>query len=121
AQLQPWDAEYEYHLGRYFLLLNQPADAASHLRRATYLDSNSAHYWFDLAAAYNVMGRAEERGRAIEQAAAADPKNPEIAWEAANLYITRGENDSALKQFRVVLESDSSLMLAALQQCQRIT
>ncbi len=121
ARLQPWDAEYEYHLGRYFLLLNQPADAANHLRRAIDLDGNSAHYWFDLAAAYNALGLAQERGRAIEQAAAADPNNPEIAWEAANLYITRGEKDRALQQFRVVLDSDSSLMLPALQQCLRIT
>src|SRR5205814_203364 len=37
-----------------------------------------------------------------------------------NLYLVQGENDKALREFRVVMESDPYLPAAALQLCWRV-
>lgn len=122
ARLQPWNAEYQYLLGRYYLLVeSRPDSAASYFNRAVGLDAYSARYWLDLAAAYNVLDGQQQRKRALEEGEAADPTNPRIAWEAANLYLSHGDNAQALRGFRTVLTSDYSLLLPVLQQCRRIT
>src|SRR5207247_2397628 len=41
-------------------------------------------------------------------------------WEAANLYLVQGENEKALREFRIVLDNDNSLTAAAVQFCWRI-
>jgi hypothetical protein len=45
---------------------------------------------------------------------------PDVAWEAANLYLVRGENEKALREFRVVMANDPSLASTAIQFCWRI-
>ena len=120
AELQPWDAEYQYRLGRYFSLEAQRADlAAEYFRRAVELNPHSGNYWLDLAAAYNVLRDPVQQEHAIENGVAADPTSPKIAWQAANFYLERGDKDMSLAEFRVVLASDLSLSLPALRQCER--
>ena len=121
ARFDPGDADYRNHLGRYYTLVaRDPAAAIEPYRAAVRLNPHSARYWFDLAGAYQVLGDAAGQTSALEHAIEADPTTPDVAWEAANLYLVRGENEKALREFRVVLGNDPSLAGAAIQFCWRI-
>jgi len=121
ARLQPDDADYDYALGRYFWLVQRSPEAAvDSYRAAVRLNPNQSRYWLDLAAVYQLLGNPAGQRDALEHAILADPTTPEIAWEAANLYVVEGETDKALKQFRVVLQNDPYLPASALELCWRI-
>jgi hypothetical protein len=74
-----------------------------------------------LASAYQVLGDTANQTVALESAIQADSMTPDVAWEAANLYLVRGENEKALREFRVVLANDPSLAATAIRYCWRIT
>lgn len=121
AQLDPGNAEYRHHLGRYFdLVARDPNSAVAQYKTAVGLNPNSARYWFDLSSAYQVLGDTANQSSSLEQAIAADSMTPDVAWEAGNFYLVQGENEKALREFRVVIANDPSLADAALQFCWRI-
>lgn len=121
AWLDPGNADYRNHVGRYYdLVARDPLSAIAHYKAAVQLNPHSARYWFDLASAYQVLGDARSQTAALESAIRADSMTPDVAWEAANLYLVQGENDKALREFRVVLANDSSLANVAIQYCWRI-
>jgi tetratricopeptide (TPR) repeat protein len=121
AWLDPGDADYRYHLGRYYdLVLRDPSTALGHYRAAVELNPHSARFWFDLASAYQVLGDTASQSAALEHAIQADSMTPDVAWEAANLYLVQGKNDQALREFRVVMANDLSLVSTAVQVCWRI-
>ena len=57
---------------------------------------------------------------ALERGLVADPSTPDLAWEAGNFYLVQGETEKALREFRVVMESDPYLPSAALRLCWRV-
>ena len=115
------DADYHNHLGRYYeLAARDPATAVKHYSAAVALNPHSARFWFDLASAYQVLGDTANQAMAQARALAAGPTSPDVAWEAANLYLVQGENEKALREFRIVLDNDNSLTAAAVQFCWRI-
>jgi tetratricopeptide (TPR) repeat protein len=119
--LDPANAEYRNHLGRYYdLVARDPASAAAHYKTAVQINPHSARYWFDLASTYQVLGDTPRQTDALEHAIQADATTPDVAWEAANLYLVQGENEKALREFRVVIANDPSLEAVALQFCWRI-
>jgi hypothetical protein len=119
--LQPGNADYRYRLGRYFWLVERsPEPAVQSYRAAVALNPHKARYWFDLAAVYQFLGDTAGQKDALEHAIVADPATPDVAWEAANLYLVQGETDKALREFRVVLANDPYLPPAALQLCWRV-
>src|SRR5947209_807992 len=121
ARLDPMNADYRNHLGRYYeLVARDPAAAIEPFRASVMLNPHSARYWFDLASAYQVLGDTANQTSALEHAIEADPTTPDVAWEAANLYLVQGENEKALREFHVVLGNDPSLAGAAIQFCWRI-
>jgi len=121
AWLDPGNADYRNHLGRFYdLVARDPASAVGQYRAAVYLNPHSARYWFDLASAYQVLGDTADQTSALEHAIQADSMTPDVAWEAANLYLVQGENEKALREFRVVLANDTSLAQTAIQFCWRI-
>jgi len=121
AWLDPSNAEYRYHLGRYYdLVARDPNTAVLNYKQAVDLNPHSARYWFDLASAYQVLGDTLHQTRALERAIQADSMTPDVAWEAANFYLVQGENDKALREFRVVIANDHSDADQALQFCWRI-
>ena len=118
---EPGNAEYRYRLGRYFLLIDKSWDAAvQSYRAATDLNPHQARYWFDMAAAYQLLGKLDEQKTALECALVADSSTPDLAWDAGNFYLVRGDTDKALRQFRVVMETDPYLPEAALRLCWRV-
>jgi tetratricopeptide (TPR) repeat protein len=121
ARLDPGNAEYRDHLGRYYdLVARDPGAAVEEYKAAVQLNPHSARYWFDLASSYQVLGATTSQAAALERAIKADGTTPDVAWEAANLYLVQGENEKALREFRVVMANDPSLQNVALRFCWRI-
>src|SRR5271166_2094737 len=85
AWLDPGNADYRNHLGRYYdLVARDPATAINYYKAAVQLNPHSARYWFDLASAYQVLGDVPHQTAALEQAIHADSMTPDVAWQAAN-------------------------------------
>jgi tetratricopeptide (TPR) repeat protein len=121
ARLDPVDADYRNHLGRYYdLVARDPVAAVEQYKAAVQLNPHSARYWFDLSSAYQVLGDTANQTATLERAISADSMTPDVAWEAGNFYLVQGENEKALREFRVVIANDPSLGDAALQFCWRI-
>jgi tetratricopeptide (TPR) repeat protein len=121
TRLDPANAEYRNHLGRYYALVaRDPGAAIESYRAAIQLNPHSARYWFDLASAYQVLGDTSGQSWALEHAIQAGPTTPDVAWEAANFFLVRGDNQRALQEFHVVLENEPSLASLAIQFCWRI-
>jgi tetratricopeptide (TPR) repeat protein len=121
ARLDPGEAEYRDHLGRYYdLVARDPGSAVGYYKAAVQINPHSARYWFHVAGAYQVIGDTPRQTEALERAIQADATTPDFAWEAANHYLVQGENEKALREFRVVIANDTSLEGSALQFCWRI-
>src|ERR1700722_6994218 len=121
VRLDPGNADFRDHLGRYYaLVVRDPASAIAPYRAAVQLNPHSARYWFDLASAYQVLAHPVDQTSALEHAIEADPTTPDVAWEAANLYLVQGETKKALREFHVVLANDPTLIDPAIRFCWRI-
>jgi hypothetical protein len=121
ARLDPGNADYRNHVGRYFALVaRDPVAAIAPYRAAVQLDPHTARYWFDLASAYQVLGDVSNQTWALAHAIEADPTTPDVAWEAANFYLVQGDDEKALHEFRVVLDNEPTLAGAAIQFCWHI-
>jgi tetratricopeptide (TPR) repeat protein len=121
VRLSPGNAEYRHRLGRYFAFVaGDPESAISSFRAAVAGNPHDAHYWFDLAAAYQVTGYIDGQREALNRALQAEPTAPDVAWEAANFFLIDGDIDRALREFRVVMENDISLVVPALRACWRV-
>jgi tetratricopeptide (TPR) repeat protein len=118
--LEPSNAEYHELLARN-LALSGPSleEAISAYRTAVHLNPYESRYWLDLAGAYQVAGRVEQQKQSVEQAVEADPATPHVAWEAANFFLLQGDQEKALRSFRVVLANDPDDVDSALQICWR--
>ena len=121
VRFAPGNAEYRHRLGRYFAFVAaNPQIALDNYQAATHLNPHQARYWFDLAAAYQVAGNPDGQREALEHALQAEPTAPDVAWEAGNFFLIEGDTERALREFRVVIENDSSLAPIALQTCWRV-
>jgi tetratricopeptide (TPR) repeat protein len=121
VRLSPGNADYHHRLGRYLAFVaGEPQAAIDSFRTAVALNPHDAHYWLDLAAAYQVTGDVTSQGAALDRALQAEPTAPDVAWEAANFFLIDGEIDRALHEFRVVIENDVSLVDASLRACWRV-
>src|SRR6202045_2612896 len=122
TRLEPSNAEYRELLGRNLALLGANLnDAIASYRTAVHLNPYAARYWLDLAGAYQVAGRTSEQEQSVEHAVEADPTTPHVAWEAANFFLVQGDQEKALRYFRVVLANDPDAVDLALQLCWRAT
>ncbi len=120
--LEPANAEYSELLGRNLALSGASLDEAiSDYRTAVHLNPYEARYWLDLAGAYQVAGRLTEQAESVEHAVLADPTTPHVAWEAANFFLVQGDQEKALRYFRVVLANDPEAVDSTLQLCWRAT
>jgi len=121
ATLEPENGDYQYRLGKYFLRTQQsPTTAIPFLKSAAALNPYDASYWLELSSAYRRLNDGDHQKDALQRATTADPSNPDVAWDEANFYWSRGETDEALREFRIVLQNDPYLPPAALEACWRI-
>jgi len=123
VHLDPGNADYQNRLGHYYdFVARNPSAALGWYQNAARLNPHDGKYWLDLANTYQVMGDQAAQTYAIEKAVRMDPTRPEVAWQAANLYLVQGETEKALHQFHVVLESgDSSYGVIVMQTCWRVS
>jgi|ERR1700674_606942 len=117
VRLQPGNAEYRFRLGEYYSVTQQLQQAVDSYGTAVALNSHESGYWIRLAAADELLGFAPRSREALQNALAVDPKNPRVAWAAGNFFLTEGDVDSGLKEFRVVLENSPVLAGPALELC----
>jgi tetratricopeptide (TPR) repeat protein len=121
AWLDPGNADYRNHVGRYYdVQAHDPVAAIGQYKRAVQLNPYSAEYWFDLASAYQVLADSAGQASALDRAIQAEPTKPDVAWTAANFFLVRGDNQKALREFRVVMANDPSLAASAIAFCWRI-
>jgi tetratricopeptide (TPR) repeat protein len=107
THLAPGNSDYHSQLGRYLQVTNGDLQRAlQEYQTAARLNPQDAATWFEIARLEQVLGNPAEQGRALERAMRAAPKKPDVAWEAANFLLLRGERDQAMQEFRVVLEND---------------
>ena len=120
-RLSPGNAEFHHRLGRFFAFeAGNPQASLQGYLDATRLNPHQARYWFDLAAIHQVLGNLTAQSDALEHAVQAEPTDPGVAWEAANIFLVQGETDRSLHEFRVVLENEPSMSAMALQSCWRV-
>jgi tetratricopeptide (TPR) repeat protein len=120
-RFDPGNADYRYRLGRYlWFVQGAPEDSIEPYLAAVRLNPFEARAWFDLAAVYQYLGDTDRQEDALRHAVEVAPSTPDVAWEAANLYVVRGETDKALQEFRVVLANDPYRPPSALQICWHI-
>jgi tetratricopeptide (TPR) repeat protein len=121
AWLDSGNADYRNHLGRYYdLVARDPLTAIAEYKTAVQLDPHSAALWFDLAGAYQVLDDTANQTVALARAIQAEPTKPDVAWTAANFYLVQGENEKALREFRVVMANDPLLAASAIGLCWRV-
>jgi len=94
---------------------SNPAVALPYCRESVRLDRYDSENWLDLAETLYETGDSQQEQKAIEQALAVDPKTPQVAWNAANLYLLQGEVEPAVGLFGAVLRGDPSLSLLTLK------
>ena len=118
--LEPRSAAYQDLLCRFLLFDKQePSAAVPHCQRATQLNAYHSTYWLDLALAYYSVGAEHEQQQAILKAVSVDPTTPDVAWEAANLFLAQGKVPEALPQFAVAMRGDPNLVSPSLDLCWR--
>ena len=116
ARLQPLNAEIPEKLGIVEMSASTAdfAGAVLHLQRAVALNPHSSRAWLNLADAYAVIDDGFRREDAVRHALAAEPKDTQVQWEAANLFITT-DLDRSLQLLRGVVENDPQYAPAAMQ------
>lgn len=85
---------------------SNPTAALPFCQRAVRLNRYDSENWLDLAETLYEGGELQQMRGAIEQALAVDPKTPQVAWNAANLYLLEGEVEPAVALFASALNGD---------------
>jgi tetratricopeptide (TPR) repeat protein len=121
TRIVPENADYHFKLARYYDLIarDQPA-ALWQYQQAVRWNPHDSRSWIGLADIYGASGDVDRQSAAIHGAVTQAPTNPEVAWVAANLNVSQGLNDDALRQFHIVLLSGSDNSPFAMQMAWRI-
>lgn len=107
TRLAPGDAAAWNRLGKHRLLAEQaPVPAVEALARATKLNPYSSRYWLDLSLASLAAGDDTRYLASVDKAVKADPTNPDVLWEAANMYLAVGQFASAAPLLRVISQHE---------------
>ena len=121
TRLDPWNSEYAHMLGRIYLDQEQDFGAAqSTIRRAIQLNPHNPRYYLDLANIDQVTGDSQAEEKDLERARAAEPTMPQVSWEVANLYLSRGDLPNAFRSFATVEENSPLLCRQAIQLSLRV-
>lgn len=119
-QLEPSNAEYRAVLARNLALsVSTLDDAVRNFRIASSLNPYESSYWLGLADTCQLAGRTDEQIEAVQMAARADPMTPQVAWDAANFFLVRGDIARAFSYFRTVLSNDPEFLDSTLRLCWR--
>src|SRR5437899_2848260 len=98
-RLDPGNADYHNRLGLYYDLARDYKASIAEYDAAVRLNPHYAKYWLKLADAYQMTEDTDRQARSVERAIRAEPTGPDVAWQAANLYLVQGRTDEALREF----------------------
>ncbi len=91
----PQNAEFALHAGGLLLTAGRHDDAVRYLERAAGLEPGNPRALATLAAAYGALDRGEEAVALALRAAALAPRDADLAVDAAELLLRRGEAKAA--------------------------
>ncbi len=116
SRIQPLNAEHQEQIGLIYMnaSLGDFEQAKVHLERAATINPHSSRTWLNLANVYSVLGDEQRRYDAVQRALIAEPRNTQVQWEAANLFIT-SDLERSLQLLRGVIENDPQYALPAMQ------
>jgi len=121
-RLAPDDAEFPNLLGLRLSVSDQDDQRAiANLQKAVVLNPNRGFYWLDLASVYQLTRNVDKENEALQSAMNAEPLNPEISEEAAQIYLASGEPDRAFPLFKQTLEQNPGAADTILPLCWRET
>lgn len=122
ARVDPNNSEYWRRLGLVRLYEeNDGNGAVADFQRAIELNPRNADSWIGIAYAYQFLGRETEERAAISSALHAEPKRPEIVWQAANLYAVLGDRRLMANALCITLQRDAPRADSALDLAYRTT
>jgi len=112
AELEPTNPDHWYRLGRFRQLDFERSDlsqAIQYYQRAVALDPRAAHYWLDLAGAYEAAGDLTRARQAFEQAKAAYPASSDVAWRFGNFLLRQQQLAEAFAEMRRAVATTPTL------------
>jgi tetratricopeptide (TPR) repeat protein len=122
AALLPGNAEGWDRLGRirqWDFAHPDPLSAIADYQRSIRDDPRSAHYWMDLASAYEAVGDDARAREAFENARAVYPISAEVAWSYGNFLLREQSYSEAFQEIRRAVLRDPSLVPAAISRVWR--
>ena len=122
AALEPGNAEGWDRVGhrRQWDLANpDPAAALADYLRAVKGNPLSAHYWLDLASAYEDTGRIPLARDAFEQARKVYPASADVSWNYGNFLLRQEQYSEGFDQIRRAVSTDHTLLPLAISRTWR--
>lgn len=122
AALEPGNADAWDRLGRYqqWNLANpDPNQAIANYLKAVQRDPHSAHYWMDLAGAYESAGDTVRARQSFERAKNAYPASAEVGWNFGNFLLRQEEFAEGYAEIQKAVRTDPSLLPLAISRVWR--
>ena len=120
AQIDEGNAEYWSQLGIVRLYQqNDPDSAIKDFQQTLRLNPRDADSWMGIASADQLLARSKDEREAISRALNAAARRPEIAWQAANLYVVLGDSKQMTAALCTVVQHDPRRATAALDLAHR--
>jgi hypothetical protein len=122
--LQPGNADAWDRLGRFrqWSLENpDPSGALLDFKEALRHDPLSAHYWMDLASAYEATGDIANARRAYGQARSVYPASAEVTWYYGNFLLGQQQYPEAFAEIQRAVRADPTLLPLAISRTWRAT
>ncbi len=124
AKLTPGDAAGWDRVGRlreYDLLHPDLPEAIADYQKAVRDEPRSAHYWMDLAGAYEAAGDDARAQDAFAHAKAVYPASGEVAFHYGNFLLRQEKYTEAFEELRQAVRADPTLLPLAISRTWRST
>jgi tetratricopeptide (TPR) repeat protein len=122
AALVPENADSWDRLGRFLQWDFENPDipqAVVDYQKAVRIDPLSAHYWMDLADAYEADGNDSGAQQAFERAKDAYPVSAEVAWNNGNFLLRQQKSAEGYAEIRRAVRTDPKLLPLAISRTWR--
>jgi len=97
------------------------AGAMADYQKALHDDPRAAHYWMDLASAYELSGEDSKAADAYAHAQQVYPESAEVAFYYGNLLLQQQDYPAAFVQLRRAVSGDRSFLPLAISRAWRAT
>ncbi len=124
ANLEPGNALYWEHLGRYREFDFEHSDpklAIVFLKRATEINPGYDRLWMELAEAEESAGQFAAAKDNFEDGRDAHPTSAEVHWRFGNYLVRQGDRDWGFTEIERALSADPTLTASAINVCWEAT